>query len=198
MISTISPVNEEVNFDPAVEFSRIVLLTLSQFQEAEDALAGSSENEMYEVLDTPITKSYDAINEGDTTDFIFPTPNSDNLRQLHPPPVQIFKMWQTFLDNVNPLIKIFHAPTIQQKILEASADLDNIPKGLEALMFGIYCTAVMSCNVQDWDTTFGHGVSKPTLLMRYQAAARQALSRAGLMRSSDMTILQAFVLYLVR
>lgn len=62
-------------------------------------------------------------------------------------------------------------------------------------MFGIYCMAVCSMTQDECSSIFGEDVN--TLLARYQAGARQALSRAGLLRSSDMTILQAFVLYLV-
>jgi hypothetical protein len=153
-------------------------------------LEGSSDDEFFE---KPITRTFDSINSG--SDFIFPSPASDDLRDLHPSTVHIFRLWQKFLDSINPLIKILHAPTVQQQVLDASADLDNIPKGVEALMFGIYCTAVTSFDEPECAATFGE--SKPTLLTRYHAGARQALSRAGLLRSSDMTILQAFVLYIV-
>lgn len=138
-------------------------------------------------------KAYDAINS-DGSDF-FMTPTSDSITDLHPSPVQIFRLWQTFIDNVNPLIKIFHAPSIQQKVLEASADLENVGKGMEALMFAIYSTAIMSLNEEECMSMFGE--ERQVLLARYQNGSRQALARAGLLRSSDMTILQAFVLYLV-
>jgi hypothetical protein len=147
------------------------------------------------MFERPITRTFDSINS-DACDFIFPSPATDDLRDLHPSTVHIFRLWQKFLDSVNPLVKIFHAPTVQQQVLDASADLDNIPKGVEALMFGIYCTALMSFNETDSIATFGE--SKSALLTRYHAGARQALQRAGLLRSSDITILQAFVLYIVR
>ncbi len=173
------------------------MLTIAQFQDAEDALQGSSGDETYE---NAIIDTYDSIVEDPSASLIFSSSPSAtiSLAHLHPPPVQIFKLWQTFLDNVNPLTKIFHAPTIQLRILEASADLENIPKGLEALMFGIYATAVMSMGHSEWDVNFGEmGEARQIALTRYRKAAKLALSRAGLLRSSDMTILQAFVLYLV-
>lgn len=162
----------------------------AEFRDAEEILQGSSDDELYE---TPITRTYDAIN-GDGSDFLFPTPSTDNLRDLHPSPVQIFRLWQTFIDTVNPLIKIFHAPTIQQQVLDASADLDNIGKGMEALMFGIYSISVNSMAEDECASMFGE--EKYALRERFQDGARQAFRRCGLLRSSDMTILQAFVLYL--
>ncbi|KAE8441227.1 hypothetical protein EG329_005591 [Mollisiaceae sp. DMI_Dod_QoI] len=162
----------------------------AEFRDAEEILQGSSDDEIYQA---PITRTYDAI-RGDGIDFLFPTPSSDNLRDLHPSPVQIFRLWQTFIDCVNPIIKIFHAPTVQQQVLDASADLDNVGKGMEALMFGIYSISVNSMADSECTNTFGEG--KTVLRERFQDGARQAFRRCGLLRSSDMTILQAYVLYL--
>jgi hypothetical protein len=63
---------------------------------------------------------------------------------LHPNPVQIFKLWQSYLDNINPLVKVFHAPTVQQLISDASGDLDNVDRNVEALLFAIYCIVTES------------------------------------------------------
>jgi hypothetical protein len=168
------------------------MLTKLQFRDAEELLQGSSEDEMYE---RPITRTYDSI-QSDGGDLVFPSPSSEDLRDLHPSTVHIFRLWQKFLDSINPLIKLFHAPTVQQQVLDASADLDNVSKGMEALMFGIYCTAITSFSEPECLATFGE--DKSTSLRRYHSGARQALQRAGLLRSSDITILQAFLLYLVR
>lgn len=62
-------------------------------------------------------------------------------------------------------------------------------------MFSIYAMATTSLMDADCMTMFGE--EKSILLARYQSGARLALSRAGLLRSSDMTILTAFVLYLI-
>lgn len=66
---------------------------------------------------------------------------------------------------------------------------------MEALMFGIYAMAITS--LMDADCMLMFGEEKSVLLARYQSGARVALSRAGLLRSSDMTILTAFILYLM-
>ena len=118
-----------------------------------------------------------------------------NLRALHPQPVQIFRLWQTFLDNVNPLSKFFHAPTVQQLVLEAAGNLDNVSKGTEALMFAIYLSAVTSLSNVDCGTMLGE--AKPKLLAKYNLGVQHALIRAGFLKSSDLTVLQAFVLFLV-
>jgi Fungal specific transcription factor domain len=147
------------------------------------------------MFENPISRTYDGIDEYGS-DLVFPSPASEDLRDLHPSTVHIFRLWQKFLDSVNPLIKIFHAPTVQQQVLDATADLDNVPKEMEALMFGIYSMAIASFAEYECLPIFGE--PKATLLKRYQSGARLACQRAGLLRSSDLTTLQGYVLYLVR
>jgi hypothetical protein len=105
-------------------------------------------------------------------------------------------LWQTFLDNVNPLSKVIHAPTVQQKVLEASGDLENMPKNIEAFMFSMYSCAVNSMTDPECQKILGE--SKSPMQARYNAAAQRAFINAGLLKSSDMIVLQAFVLFLVR
>ncbi|KAH9216525.1 hypothetical protein DL95DRAFT_335185 [Leptodontidium sp. 2 PMI_412] len=162
-----------------------------EFRDAEDILQGSSGDELY---DKPLTRTYDAIHS-DGGDLLFCTPTNERMIDLHPPTVQIFRLWQKFLDNVNPIVKIFHAPTVQLQILEASADLENVSKETETLMFGIYATAISSLSEPECTSMFGE--EKEVLRTRYSGAARQALHRAGLLRTSNLTILQGFVLYLL-
>lgn len=115
---------------------------------------------------------------------------------LHPPAIRIFQLWQIYIDNVNPLLKISHVPTLQVQIVEVAADLANAPKSLEALMFSIYLISVNSMSDDEVQNTFGE--DKIILLGRYHEGAQQALINAGFMRSNEITVLQAYVLYLVR
>lgn len=107
----------------------------------------------------------------------------------------MFKLWQLFLDRVNPLSRVIHAPSVQQLVLEASGNLKIISRSAEALLFAIYSTAVMSINPTECQQLFDG--DKRTLLGRYQFAAQQALINAGLLRTSDLQVLQTFVIYLV-
>ena len=132
----------------------------------------------------------------DEADLLFGSlPTTTNVSALHPQPIHIFRLWQTFLDNVNPLTNIIHAPTMQKSILEAVGDLGQVPRGLEALMFAIYAFAVTSLSPQDCENTFGD--TRPRLLAKYRLGTQKALIRAEFLRSSDLVILQAFVLHLV-
>jgi hypothetical protein len=129
-------------------------------------------------------------------DLLFGSPISQGaLRSLHPKPVQIFKLWQTYLDNINPLVKLFHAPTVQQLISDAGGDLDDVPRNLEALLFAIYCVSVES--LADGECISMLGMSKAVAVKRFRTGAQFALVNASLMKTSDLMVLQAFVLFIV-
>lgn len=116
-----------------------------------------------------------------------------SLRVYHPSPGQIFKLWQVYLDNINPLIKVFHMPTIQHIISDASADLDHVPKNVECLMFGIYCTAVESLANTECMAILGE--PKAVVSQRFKTAGHLALIRCSFLKTSDLMVLQALVLY---
>ena len=114
---------------------------------------------------------------------------------LHPNPVQIFRLWQIYLDNVDPLLKVTHTSSLQGRVIEAVGDVASIDPVLEALMFSIYCMSIVSLTPEDCQATFGS--SKEELLMRYRSGCQQALFNCGFLRSSDRDCLTAFYLYLV-
>lgn len=118
-----------------------------------------------------------------------------NLTTLHPQPMDIMRLWQIFVDNVNPLIKVIHAPTIQQQILEISMALESVSKGMEALLFSIYLLAVTSIDDARCKDVFGE--ERSSLLARYQFGAQQALLNAEFLRPSSLVVLQALLIYLV-
>ena len=131
----------------------------------------------------------------DDGSLLLGTPNkaSANLRPLHPQPVQIFKLWQAYLDNCNPILKIFHAPTVQQIISNASGDLENLPKNVEVLLFSIYTMAVHSMSESECSAIMGE--SKAVVSQRFKMATQYALLNASFLKTSDLMVLQALVLF---
>ncbi|KAK2614458.1 hypothetical protein N8I77_001281 [Diaporthe amygdali] len=121
--------------------------------------------------------------------------NVVDLRELHPPPMQAFMLWQAFLQNVNPMSKVIHAPSVQPIIIEASKDFDTVPKPSVALLFAIYAAAIMSLKEEDCQTQFD--AQKSLLLTRYFSACQQALAAASFMKSRNLVTLQAFVIFLL-
>ena len=109
--------------------------------------------------------------------------------------MQIFRLWQLYLDNVNPLLKVTHTASLQGLIIEAASDVRNINPALEALMFSIYCMAILSLEADDCQAVFGS--SKEDLTTRFQFGCQQALIDCGFLRSADRNCLTALYLYLV-
>lgn len=118
------------------------------------------------------------------------------LSTLHPEQMQIIRLWQIYLDNVNPLLKITHSPTLQARILDAVGDLRAISPEFEALIFGIYCVSVLSLTGDECLRLFSS--PKNHLLSGYQFACRQALLKCKVLRTNSRDCLTALFLYLVR
>lgn len=128
--------------------------------------------------------------------LLFGAPSADiHLPSSHPEQVRIFKLWQIYLDNVDPLLKVTHTPTLQPRLIDAVGNLENISVTLEALMFSIYCIAVLSLSDDECHSMFG--LSRDYLLTGYQVACKQALLKCTPWRTNDRDCLVALYLYLV-
>ncbi|KAL4933005.1 Zn(II)2Cys6 transcription factor [Aspergillus undulatus] len=131
-----------------------------------------------------------------SSDPLFGGQNSPvDLSSHHPEPSQILRLWQVYLDNVDPLLKVTHTPTLQVRIIEAVANLKNVNPVLEALMFGIYCMATLSLSPDDCETLFG--LPREEFLASHQRSCRQALIQCGFLRSDDRDCLTASYFYLM-
>jgi hypothetical protein len=121
---------------------------------------------------------------------------ASEMTSLHPPHVQIFRLWQTYVERVDPLLKITHTPSLQPRIVSAAANLASAQPTLTALMFGIYCIATLSLSEDECQSTLGS--AKQELLSGYQFCCQQALMHCEILRTQDCEVLIAFLLYLVR
>ena len=127
--------------------------------------------------------------------FVLSSQSKSNTRSRHPPPERIHQLWQIFVENVDPLTKVVHVPTLRPAIQEAASNIGTIPRSFEALMFAIYSVAVMSLN----DDECKQRLCKPrkTILSRYISATKAALLRAKFMGTISLVVLQALVLHLL-
>ncbi|KAK6542281.1 hypothetical protein TWF694_006241 [Orbilia ellipsospora] len=164
---------------------------------ASDDEGEDEEDKSNDVRDAVVKHIWDRTYDQYTNDnLLFGSPASAiDLHTLHPPQVQIFRLWQIYLDNVNPLLKITHTPTLQPRIIDAAAEVEKIPPNLEALLFSIYCMAVLSLGDEECEKLLG--TPKAQTLSSYQFACRQALQNCDFLRSSDRECLIALFLYLV-
>ncbi|KAJ4986519.1 hypothetical protein SVAN01_07955 [Stagonosporopsis vannaccii] len=160
------------------------------------ATEASLGNSTFDDLSEPvIVKLWGRVFESDHNHLFGDSKLDSPLSALHPSHVQIFRLWQIYSDNINPLLKATHAPTLQARILDAAVDVTSISRELEALMFSIYCAAIITMNEEDCRSTLGG--TKAKLLRKYQDACHQALVNCGFLRSRERDCLTAFFLYLI-
>lgn len=114
---------------------------------------------------------------------------------MHPNQVQIFRLWQLYLDNVNPVLKVTHTPTLQPRIIDAAGNVTRIEPSLRALMFSIYCISIVSLTDEQCLSQFGS--DRSDLLAGYQLATQQALIDCKFLSTENRDCLTALVLYLM-
>ncbi|OJJ67631.1 hypothetical protein ASPBRDRAFT_186191 [Aspergillus brasiliensis CBS 101740] len=121
-------------------------------------------------------------------------PDTQSIHNLHPEPRHIYRLWQLFVERVDPTIKIVHVPTLQQRILDASYNPTRASKPLTAIIFGMYTISVTSISSDECEAYFGRG--KAVLLARYRTATLRALIAVDFLSTNDLEVLQALAIFL--
>ncbi|KAF4627641.1 hypothetical protein G7Y89_g10515 [Cudoniella acicularis] len=188
----------------STEEETLLLLTRELTHETHESGVKNKLGEMEKILkgesgekseQSPIITTYGDACETDSSTILFNLAGSVDLASLHPKPVQIFTLWQAFLDNVQPILRTLHAPTVQQQILRSTSNLLGASPAVHALLFSIYSNALLS--MRDNACLAALNADSLTLVSRYTKASQYALQKAGFLRTSDLVVLQAFVLHLV-
>ncbi|RMZ78346.1 hypothetical protein DV738_g3862, partial [Chaetothyriales sp. CBS 135597] len=118
-----------------------------------------------------------------------------DIKALHPTPSHIFILWEAFKDNIDPVVRLLHRPTIHEMFMKAASSLDRISRPAEALLFSLYLGAVISLTEEQCSKLLGE--SRDTLQKKYRFATEQALARADFLNSSSLVCLQAFTFFLI-
>jgi len=160
-----------------------------QIEELQDILGhSSSEEEDYPSPESSHSSSHDG--------FLFGFYSlSHSLREYHPPFPNVSVFWDTYKENVAPLITIIHKPTVRQLLVEAAQNPDSLDKNSEALVFSIYLSAVISLNPGECLARLGE--ERNLAVKRYRFAVEQALAKANLLNTQNLALLQAAVLFLI-
>jgi hypothetical protein len=123
------------------------------------------------------------------------SPEQD-VEDLWPDAGHLFRLWQIYLDRVNPLTKIIHVPSLQPYLAEAITRSQNIPKSVEALLFSIFLMAAIALTPDECQSILGR--SREEAIQMYSKGVRLTLLRMNFLKSHDLNTLQALVIYLVR
>ena len=117
---------------------------------------------------------------------------------IEPTKHQVYTFCDIYLTNIDPVFKILHAPSLRKYLQEDAKELDCSPGpgGLESLRFAIYHAATVSLEEEECKSRIGE--DKAVLLARYRAGIEQALAKADFVNTTEMSTLQALMIYLAR
>lgn len=121
--------------------------------------------------------------------------SQQSLLQYHPTHEKAIMLWKTHIENVEPLCKVLHIPSTFKTVEMASQQPAMASKADECLLFAIYHFAVFSMTEEESAEKLGQ--SRATLMARYHFATRQALVNASFLKTTDMSVLQALILFLL-
>lgn len=96
--------------------------------------------------------------------FPFTCVSVSNLAELYPSPQTVPAIWQIYVDTVDPVLKIFHIPTIQRQILRASQASPQFDAATESVLFAVCYAAVSVLSPAKCQQKLG--TSKDDLLAR--------------------------------
>ncbi|RGP79206.1 hypothetical protein FLONG3_2642 [Fusarium longipes] len=119
---------------------------------------------------------------------------SKALDGLNPMPSQMLFIWQTYVENVDPFIKVLHTLTMEKTIKELKGNFSSCGSAIEALLFAISFAAIASLDEES--VSYNFSTPKEQLLQRYQFGTEQSLARANFLSTKDITVIQALVIYL--
>ncbi|KAF5858564.1 hypothetical protein ETB97_004248 [Aspergillus alliaceus] len=116
-----------------------------------------------------------------------------DVAELYPSRWEATQLWQVYLNNVNPLMRFLHIPSLLPKIYNAINFPGEVPSDLSSLLFAIYFAAVtslLSINEPDF-----LGGQKHEALQKYQRGLEVSLYNSSFLDSPTITSLQAMAIY---
>ena len=116
-------------------------------------------------------------------------------QEFQPDPVHVFRLWQIFLERVNPLMKVIHAPSMQSYVMDAASNITKLPLKYQALLYAILNLATIALTSEEALQMLS--VSRETAISQFSSAFKSSLIRYNFLRNYDMTALQALLLYIV-
>lgn len=119
----------------------------------------------------------------------------DAIRQ--PPQFIKDRLLAWYLERVDPMFKIIHAPSVRAHIQDGKPYLGRAAgdPAVTALTFAIYYSAVITIDPEICKAELGE--ERSILRRKYRFALEASLAQADFINSDDITALQAFVMMMV-
>jgi hypothetical protein len=103
---------------------------------------------------------------------------------------------RTFIEKVDPFVKILHKPTLQRDFNYFCRDILPNPKEFECLLFAVYGLALLSLTSTSIEYRFHE--QKHAILARYRSYVAHGLGQLNFTTSQSLSTLQILLLYMVR
>lgn len=119
----------------------------------------------------------------------------ENLFHYHPTHAEAMILWNTQIENVEPLCKVLHIPSSSKMAREVTRAPETASRANECVLFAVYHFAVFTLTDEQCEKLFGR--SRSTLMHRFHLATRQALVNASFLTTSDTSVIQALIIFLL-
>jgi hypothetical protein len=114
--------------------------------------------------------------------------------EAFPKPEHVMIFWREFTTNVDPIVKMIHVPTVDRIVQLSCQHVHSLSRNNISLLFAIFLAAVSSMTDESCRAKFGQ--SKSSLYRKYVCASEKSFVRGGLLRTTDLTMLIAFITYI--
>ncbi|KAJ5909063.1 hypothetical protein N7495_001745 [Penicillium taxi] len=121
--------------------------------------------------------------------------STKTITEQHPNHGTAIKLWNIYVQNVEPLCKILHVPTVAKMVNTVSKQPSKASKSDECLIFVIYYFAVFSLSDADCLREFDQ--PKNDMISKYRTLVYQALINASWLSTTSIPVLQAYTLFLI-
>lgn len=111
-----------------------------------------------------------------------------------PTPERTKAIWQHYVQNIDPLLKIVHLPTVQDLFLSGTNEAKDIPQDSRALKWAICFASAASQELSKGTSSTYAGLG--SLSKMYQHSFETSLAKARFMAKPTVTALQALTIYL--
>ncbi|KAJ5096775.1 hypothetical protein N7456_007496 [Penicillium angulare] len=112
----------------------------------------------------------------------------------HPTSDQILELWDRYLTHVHPMTKLFFDWQKKSILQRAASKPRSLSKAEEAFTFAVYFITILSLSDAECEEVMGN-TQKRVLLNDFQSIIEIALRATRFAATSDLLVLQAFLLY---
>jgi hypothetical protein len=119
---------------------------------------------------------------------------TQNLDDLYPLPSQMLFIWRTYVENVDPFIKVIDVAALDEVVTNLRGKFGSLRYSLQALLFTVCLASITPLGEEEALSCFD--MPRSQLLARFRLGTEKALASAGLMVTKEIETIQAFVIYL--